>query len=100
MGSFGAITAIEPDYLQFGSADWFWERWLNSYALQVEPACRLLKRFTSSAPGTERSLRPDFIVGIRLAKLIMVSKLSYKNCIVGNFVNDSVFIIYSAGPVS
>jgi len=21
-----------------GSADWFWERWTNSYALQVEPA--------------------------------------------------------------
>lgn len=38
MDSLTAMTAIDPDYLQFGSADWFWERWLNSYALQVEPA--------------------------------------------------------------
>lgn len=38
MDALGAITAIDPDYLQFGSAGWFWERWRNSYALQVEPA--------------------------------------------------------------
>lgn len=31
------IPAIDPDYVQFGSPDWFWERHLNSYALQVEP---------------------------------------------------------------
>jgi len=36
--SLRALTAIDPDYVQFGSADWFWERWVNSYALQVEPA--------------------------------------------------------------
>ncbi len=32
------IPAIDVDYVQFGSADWFWERHPNSYALQVEPA--------------------------------------------------------------
>lgn len=31
------IVSIDPEYIQFGSADWFWERHLNSYALQVEP---------------------------------------------------------------
>jgi hypothetical protein len=31
------IPALDEDYLQFGSADWFWERALNSYVLQVEP---------------------------------------------------------------
>ena len=31
------IPAIDPDYVQFGSADWFWNRSRNSYALQVEP---------------------------------------------------------------
>jgi hypothetical protein len=31
------ITSVDPQYIQFGSADWFWERQLNSYALQVEP---------------------------------------------------------------
>lgn len=31
------IASTDPEYIQFGSADWFWERHLNSYALQVEP---------------------------------------------------------------
>jgi len=31
------IPTVAPGYVQFGSADWFWERWVNSYALQVEP---------------------------------------------------------------
>ncbi len=35
--SLRAIAASDPDYVQFGSADWFWERHVNSYALQVEP---------------------------------------------------------------
>jgi hypothetical protein len=52
MDSFGAITAIDPDYLQFGSADWFWERWLNSYALQVEPA-RYMTRDDVVLPAAE-----------------------------------------------
>ena len=32
------IPARAPDCIQFGSADWFWERWANTYVLQVEPA--------------------------------------------------------------
>ena len=31
------IPAIEPEYIQFGCAEWFWKRQVNSYALQVEP---------------------------------------------------------------
>ena len=31
------IPAIDPDYVQFGCADWFWKQQVNSYALQVEP---------------------------------------------------------------
>jgi hypothetical protein len=31
------IPAAEPEYIQFGSAEWFWSRQLNSYVLQVEP---------------------------------------------------------------
>ena len=37
------IPAIAMDYIQFGSADWFWERWVNSYALQVEPVAHQLE---------------------------------------------------------
>jgi len=37
------VPAVAPGYVQFGSADWFWERWPNSYALQVEPVAHRLK---------------------------------------------------------
>ena len=28
---------VDPDNIQFCCAEWFWERQVNSYALQVEP---------------------------------------------------------------
>lgn len=31
------LAHIDPQYIQFGSADWFWKRCVNSYVLQVEP---------------------------------------------------------------
>lgn len=31
------IPAIDPQYIQFGCAQWFWKQHINSYALQVEP---------------------------------------------------------------
>lgn len=31
------ITAMNPEYVQFCCAEWFWKRQVNSYALQVEP---------------------------------------------------------------
>lgn len=31
------ITLIDPENIQFGSPGWFWERYPNSYALQLEP---------------------------------------------------------------
>jgi hypothetical protein len=37
------ITSVDPNYIQFGSADWFWERQVNSYALQVEPKKHLTR---------------------------------------------------------
>lgn len=37
------IPAIAPAYVQFGSAEWFWAQWLNSYTLQVEPAAHQYK---------------------------------------------------------
>jgi len=41
--SLARLPAVDPDYIQFGSADWFWERWANSYAIQVEPKAHMLK---------------------------------------------------------
>ena len=31
------IPLIDPDYIQFRCAEWFWERQVNSYVLQVVP---------------------------------------------------------------
>jgi len=31
------ITEIDPESIQFCCSEWFWERQVNSYALQVEP---------------------------------------------------------------
>jgi len=31
------LPQIDCKYIQFGCADWFWERQINSYTLQVEP---------------------------------------------------------------
>jgi hypothetical protein len=33
-----SVADIDPQYVQFGSAEWFWDRCVNSYVLQVEPA--------------------------------------------------------------
>ncbi len=33
-----SVAVIDPEYVQFGSPDWFWRQHVNSYALQVEPA--------------------------------------------------------------
>jgi hypothetical protein len=37
------IPAIDPEYIQFGCAEWFWKRQVNSYALQVEPHRHMTK---------------------------------------------------------
>lgn len=37
------ITLIDPEYVQFGCAEWFWERQVNSYALQVETIRYMMK---------------------------------------------------------
>ena len=31
------VTCIDPKNVQFCSAEWFWSKQINSYALQVEP---------------------------------------------------------------
>jgi len=38
LADLGRIVDIDPDYVQFGCAEWFWGRQINTYALQVEPA--------------------------------------------------------------
>lgn len=35
--SLNQIPEIDPEYIQFGCAEWFWEKQVNTYALQVGP---------------------------------------------------------------
>lgn len=37
LGKLSELPFIDPLYIQFGCAEWFWERQINSYVLQVEP---------------------------------------------------------------
>ena len=37
------IPLINTHYIQFGSAEWFWQRHVNSFALQVEPEMYMTK---------------------------------------------------------
>lgn len=32
-----ALPSIDPEYVQFGCAEWFWQKQLNSFVVQVEP---------------------------------------------------------------
>jgi hypothetical protein len=32
-----SLTSIDEHYIQFGCAEWFWQRQVNSFVLQVEP---------------------------------------------------------------
>jgi hypothetical protein len=45
------VPESDPAYVQFGSADWFWDQWLNSYTLQVEPAAHRLKDQAALSAG-------------------------------------------------
>jgi hypothetical protein len=47
-----AVTAIDPPYIQFGCAEWFWRKQVNSYTLQVEPE-RFKDRDRISVPFRE-----------------------------------------------
>ncbi len=37
------VPQIDPNYVQFGSADWFWKKYRNTYVLQVEPVRHMYK---------------------------------------------------------
>ena len=51
-----AVPAVDPDFVQFGCAGWFWRGCVNSYVLQVEPV-----RF-----ATEDSAEVDRAEAIRI----------------------------------
>jgi len=38
LSALAKVPSIAPDFVQFGSPGWFWDRQVNSFALQVEPS--------------------------------------------------------------
>jgi len=62
------ISSIDPEYIQFCSAEWFWKRQVNSYALQVEPD-RFKREDTAIIGGREalyiEKIRNYFFVQIK-----------------------------------
>ncbi len=66
-----ALTSLNPDYIQFGSADWFWERLINTCCIQIEP-CRMKTEDSGMISMNEalliERLRPIFFT--RLAAVI------------------------------
>lgn len=74
---FEELPNIDPDYVQFASPEWFWERQVNSYALQVEPV-RLEDRDVATI-GYEEALRVQEIRDLffdRIAVIVHMSGLS------------------------
>jgi hypothetical protein len=63
-----AIPDIDPDYIQFGSADWFWKTCVNTYVLQVSPLRNAYQdRFDVSMEEALRieHTRDRFFYGVR-----------------------------------
>lgn len=65
--AFAQVSAVAPGYVKFGSADWFWERWVNSYALQVAPVVHQLE--------DEVILKPTEAICIQTARDLFFGKL-------------------------
>jgi len=62
------ITEIDPDNIQLCCAEWFWERQVNTYALQVEPD-RFKRRDTAELDHAEalhvEKIRNEFYARLR-----------------------------------
>jgi len=62
------ITLIDPENIQLCCAEWFWERQVNSYALQVEPD-RFKDKDTATLDYTEaikiEKIRNEFYIRLQ-----------------------------------
>jgi hypothetical protein len=74
------ITAIDPQNVQFCCAEWFWQRQVNSYALQVQP--ERFKHKDSAILGYKEALRIEKIRDkffTKLRQLFAPNRLSLGN---------------------
>jgi hypothetical protein len=79
LDTLSGLPAVDPAYVQFGSADWFWDQWVNSYVLQVEPAAHRFKDQAALAAGqavhTQR-VRDAFFAELRRVLLTELDRLA------------------------
>jgi hypothetical protein len=61
------VTAIDPENIQFCCAEWFWDRQVNSYALQVEPD--RFKRQDRATVGLQEALKIEKIRNLFFVRL-------------------------------
>ncbi|MGD8553950.1 MAG: hypothetical protein PVJ32_00805 [Anaerolineales bacterium] len=70
------IASKNPECIQFGSADWFWDRQVNTYAIQVEPA-RFMFQDSAVVDYQEaiviQKVRDDFFKALRA---LLMARLS------------------------
>jgi hypothetical protein len=70
------VPAVDPSRIEFGSADWFWERWLNSYALQVEPLAWRLKDEAILQAGEARNVEKTRDLFFEAVRVVLAAELS------------------------
>ena len=64
----GLPALLDPAYVQFGCADWFWQQWVDSYVLQVEPVAHRFEDQASLSAGEAlrtQSVRDAFFEELR-----------------------------------
>ena len=61
------LVSIDEAYIQFGCAEWFWQRQVNSYVLQVEP--ERFKEQDRAEFGYQEALRVEAVRNAFFAEL-------------------------------
>ena len=70
----GQIPSQDAGYIQFGCADWFWNRQVNSFALQVEP--ERFKDRDSVTLDYQEALHVEAVRNVFFARLNEVLRVS------------------------
>lgn len=72
------ISLLDNNFIQFGSAEWFWknEGFCNSYVIQVAPSgCRHLDRFNMSGEEAQKWLNSRALFFNELKKLFELVRM-------------------------
>lgn len=64
------MTEMDPAFIQFGSADWFWDRMPNTYCIQLEP--ERMKEEDSGDVTWEEALRLEELRGPFFKRLMEI----------------------------